>query len=518
MAGKRISIPFCAKLKQFEKLNDQFTLCKCYVQALGKNRNLSYFSKESVESALPTIYNIPVVGHLIDGEDGKKYMGGHDIEIEAGENGELSIRSLCIPYGVVPLQDGIAFETLTDPDGVERDYLTADVILWTGRYPELEEAIYSEDVYFNESMEIVANGWKPLDEDHNYAEITDFAYSALCLLGKADDTSSPEHTEPCFPLSSVMPYSLDTDTDTFTMLAGELKEALSAYFNSQSVSKGGKEALDFTEEMRDAILAEYDSEKLADFTYEITEETTEESFRAAIDAYLAENGSDVPKEKSEEPAQSFSATYNQKREAISNALDPVIVAGADGRPVSETYYWLSDFDDKYAYVIRDVWTADDYQSDYGRFAYSFSEDGLTANITGEFEQMVVKWLTLEENRKLEEERSQFEELSRFKAERLEADHRAEVDAALGEFADLAGNEEFSALTAEDENGVVKAYSYDNVDDLKNFCFAIRGRAVQPKVDPEPQKPAKQYFAQVAKTEKPEKYGNLFERFGWKNKK
>ena len=35
-----------------QKINDQFTMCKCYVMALGKNRNFSHFTKEAVDSAV----------------------------------------------------------------------------------------------------------------------------------------------------------------------------------------------------------------------------------------------------------------------------------------------------------------------------------------------------------------------------------------------------------------------------------------------------------------------------------
>ena len=41
METKYTSLKFKAKVKPVEKLNDEFTLCKCYVQGVGKNRNYS---------------------------------------------------------------------------------------------------------------------------------------------------------------------------------------------------------------------------------------------------------------------------------------------------------------------------------------------------------------------------------------------------------------------------------------------------------------------------------------------
>ena len=53
---KSISLEVTFKPFSVQKINDQFTVCKCYVMALGKNRNLSHFTKESVDSALPTLF------------------------------------------------------------------------------------------------------------------------------------------------------------------------------------------------------------------------------------------------------------------------------------------------------------------------------------------------------------------------------------------------------------------------------------------------------------------------------
>ena len=42
---KRYTVEFNAKVTPVKPLNDEFTLCKCYVMALDKNRNLSFIGK-----------------------------------------------------------------------------------------------------------------------------------------------------------------------------------------------------------------------------------------------------------------------------------------------------------------------------------------------------------------------------------------------------------------------------------------------------------------------------------------
>ena len=146
MENKYTSLKFKAKIKPIEKINEEFTLCKCYVQGVGKNRNMSYMSKENIIKNSPTLKYAPVVGHLIKKEDGTLYMGGHDYTIDDDWN----LVSLCVPYGVVT-NDDFEFEIIEEY-GKEVEYMTAKVVLWTGRYPELMEAIYDEEVYFGQSM------------------------------------------------------------------------------------------------------------------------------------------------------------------------------------------------------------------------------------------------------------------------------------------------------------------------------------------------------------------------------
>lgn len=266
MDKKHTSLKFKAKVTPIEKINDEFTLCKCYVQGVGKNRNFSYMSKENIQRCLPTLSYAPVVGHLIDKLDengnptGEKYMGGHDYYIDDDWN----LKSACVPYGVVKA-DSFNFETVKEyEDEIETEYLTAEVVLWTGRYPELMEAIYSDDFYFNESMEISVSEYRPYEEDSNYTELTDFTYSALCLLGKADDKTSPEHTEPCFVESKVIPVQYSLEKEEFSKVMGELKNELAFYFNKDNTD--GKE---------DGVV-ENEKEEVIETVEEVNEESTEE--------------------------------------------------------------------------------------------------------------------------------------------------------------------------------------------------------------------------------------------------
>lgn len=213
-----------SKFELIKPINKEFALFKCYVAGVGKNRNMSYISKERMDAALPTLSYAPVVGHLIQNEDGSYRLGSHDaiFDIEKWE-----IVPLTVPVGVV-VENSFGYETVTEY-GVDVDYLTANVILWTGRYPELFDCQYSEDIFCAESMEIDVQQYRPLEEDSNYIEILDFSFSALCLLGKSDD---PElNNEPCFISSKLVPINFSADD--FVAKFNELKEAVKECFNQK---------------------------------------------------------------------------------------------------------------------------------------------------------------------------------------------------------------------------------------------------------------------------------------------
>ena len=496
MDKKYTSIQLFTRIKPIEKINDEFALCKVYVQGIGKNRNYSYMSKENVLAALSTLSYVPVVGHLMPKYDDNgnvigHYFGGHDYEITS----DWKLKSLTVPFGVV-VEDSFDFETVEE-FGVTVEYLTCSVILWTSRYPELADAIYSEDVWFNESMEINVTEYRPLEEDSNYTELLGWSYSALCLLGLSDNPD--EHCEPCFISSKVVPEDYDFNKAEFSQVMAELKDRLSFYFDKTS-KEGGSTAM--TEEIRIAILAEFGvTVDVLDF--EITEELSEDDFRAKVKEFV-----ETQNPKGDEPKEPelFSMTYNQKRDAIRNALEGSVEKDADGNITKEVSYWVSDFDDEYVYVERDTWIPGDFNCDNGRFKYSFNEDALTAEITSDFEIMFLTWLTAEEKQKLEDSHKLFEELIAFKDERLKQDHTNAVDEVLSEFEDILESEEFSALSEH-------IYEIENLEEIKNKCYAIRGKMVQIKFEKKDTK--KTPKVPLAETAKVDKYGGLFDMYSKK---
>lgn len=223
--NKTLTLNYIVKPIKFEKINDEFTKCHCYIMALGKNRNYSYFTKDAVQNAIPTLFNIPVVAHIKTKADGTPYTGAHDRQLVIDDDG-VQLIDQTVPYGLVPESSDPTFEDVTEADGTVATYLTANIILWSGRYPIMDAKSDDSSTYFNQSMEITIDSYTPLVEDNNYMNITDFTFSALCLLGR--DENDPEYnSEPCFPSAKVTPlqYSLnDNFKKEFSLMMNEFKK------------------------------------------------------------------------------------------------------------------------------------------------------------------------------------------------------------------------------------------------------------------------------------------------------
>ena len=354
---KYASVNFDVKLVPREKINNEFTLCKCYAFGLGKNRNYSHISKENMERCKSTLSYAPVVGHLMEkyDKDGNvigRYFGGHDYTIT--EDWEL--KPLTVPYGVV-VADSFQYEMVNEyKDNHEREYLTCDVILWTGRYPELLEAVYDETTYFNESAELNVEEYRPLEDDSNYVDITDFTFSALCILGKSEDAQY--HTEPCFIESKIQPKQFSVCTDEFAEAMNEMKEKLSFCLKNQSSTtvtdvtmevdidknNGGSTMAEeiknevvgeVTETVVEETLEETVENTVEDVAEEVVEETTDETTEEIVEETVEENKEEASTEEVveetteetvvEESNEDYSVLYSELKEKY-DALENEVVS------------------------------------------------------------------------------------------------------------------------------------------------------------------------------------------------
>lgn len=513
----RVSIPVpFAKITPGAVVNPEFTRAKIWVQAAGKNRNMSYMSEENIKKMLPSLPYVPVVGHLMpkfndDGEQIGYYFGGHDYTVDDN----LKVKPLTVPFGTV-IDDTFAFEDI-DEYGKTVRYLTCEAFLWTGRWPELKEAVYSDDVWFNQSLEATRIQWRPLEEDSNYAEFLSWNYSALCILGKSDDPDY--HTEPCFINARIEPVKFDLATNEFDQMMSEMREQLALCFDMNTHQKGGN---GLTQQERDEIFEKF-ALTAEEIDFEITEDMSADELTEKLEAYAAAHGAeDQPEDKPEDvPAESgeaeegenfeqqveaktFSMTYGEKYDALSKLCHSLgYVKRDDDEVVEEMYCYLCDFDDEFVYYSVSLWTREDYASKRMRQGYSVAEDG-SAQFNGEPEEIFQKWLTAAEIQKIEDDKKQMEALTKFKMDTEKAQYDKEVADLFEEFADVSMMEGFAEIKEEAEN----AEEYDT-SNFELRLFALRGKKV--KVEKQPQSAG--VTVGIDMDEKPEDdgYGGLVTR-------
>lgn len=529
--GTLMSIPCefsCVSLYDIQEINSSFAVGTLKVMYLGNNRNGSHFSKDAVEKALPSLRNVPIVCHW---DDEAEEIGGHDIAVVADNDGALRIKNLTEPCGVVPDHARFKFQIECDEDGNEHEYLVIDgVILWKRQdvYRYIVDELGGK---VKHSMEINVIDNKKTED--GYLDITNFEFTALCLLGNCT---------PCFQGSELELFTAQNFKLKMEQMMLEMKESFSKVNTSseddihpQKCSmEGGEKVLN---EKMD-LVAKYgiDVEKLDFSIDDFTVEELEEKFKAFA-GQPAEEPAEEPKAV-EEPAtdgdnKDGEGSDGEKFALESNVREELIRVLESEKVQREwgecTRYWFVDYD-KDAHIVY-CWDTNDWLL-YG-FEYEVNGDSITIKQDtkkrkkfdivdfdeGEqpspFEQVFAMMeRKIKSNTELEAKyqtasdtiasmKTELDELRRFKSDTEATIAQGERDEVFARFEDLVGVEAFDELK---EN----AANYDTAT-LEEKCFAIRGRNSVVKFSAEQAKSPKLKVEKTDITKAP--YGGLFEQYG-----
>ena len=510
---KQMSMNYDITFSEIIDVNPSFARGKMRVAYTGLNRNNSFISKDTFKKALPTIFNCPIVGNY---NSDTNEFGGHDAEFKTitdsdGNVIDTKMINLTTPFGLVPESATCSWEEVND-NGVIHEYLVTDVILWK-RQNGYEKILELGTV--KESMEIDVNTYQITK---GYCEITDMCFTAFCLLG----------CEPCFESASVQVFSNNEFKSQFSQMMKEFKETFS---NNQSQSSLEVDDINKTfsqeNEKEERILNEEKTKLLEKYNLTI------DKLDFKIDDLSIEDTETKLKEfaeaHKEDSKVNFSATYNQKRDALRNAVDAIIVKDADGNVVESTYFYVMDFTDEYVFVEKDYWNENgDFEETNGRFTYAFDDSTITATITSEWEEMFLVWLTADEKAAHDTQNNTFstlqtefntykdtyktaesdvEVLRTYQAEKLATERKDAEDKvfAMAEFEKIHDNDEFKTIQE-------KAKNY-SIEDLTDKCFAILGR-VNANFSLNDSKPKATVKVTVDVTnDKTDPYGGLFETYG-----
>lgn len=454
--------------------SERFIKLKVRVCHDGENLNGSHISKEALQDALPSIYNIPLLANVVVDDDGNIDFGGHDRKIvkDAMDESQYRLQYVEAPVGVFPAD--CADACVLEEGG--KHYVYATAYLWRGY------ANYAEDIILSRqqsdvSMEVIVNA-SEYDTEDSLLHINKFTFTGVTLLG-ADRRPAMQGA------NATVQFSVEDKEKLLTKLLCALEQ--------EGLSKRKDGGTELPKDMETKVEATGESTVFEEKAEVVAPVGTPEVLEAGFE-------NSAPTDESVH--ESFAASYQRKRAAVQGALKSEIVRDENGDCISETYYYVMDMNDDYVLVERSVWTREGYSCDNGRFAYAYNAAEDTAVITSEFEQMVCRWMTPDEAAKLDASVEVFEELAALRAYKREK----EVASIFAKFTDLVGNEQFDALVADN--------SKFSVDELQRECYVIRGMAHDVEVpETAPRLPINKHNVSVNTAP----YGGVFEKFGFKNK-
>ena len=515
-----MSIPFefdCASIYDIVEVNSTFAVGTLKVMYLGDNRNGSRFSKEAVKKALPSLKNVPIVCHW-DEDEG--VIGGHDMTVVSDEDGNMRLKNLTEPCGVVPDHAEVFFQKDTDENGDEHEYLVIKgVILWK-RQDVYRHIVDDLDGKVKHSMEVHVKKGDIIDGIY---DISDFEFTALCLL---------EKYEPCFQGSELELFSTEHFKQKMEQMMLEIKESFKQVITSDEVdnihpqifsTEGGEKVL----EEKQKVLADYgiDAETL-DFSIE---DYTVEELIEKFDE-MKNEGSSEGEQTIEEPA----ATGEQDQYTLTGNIVEELRRVLGQEMVQREWgecprYWYVDCD----FDLHEVYCYD--TTDWLLYGFTYTTDGDSISVDydskkrvkfviadfdgGEQESPFASAFALLEERISENKdweskyqnasdtiasmETELGELRQYRNDTETAIAKKEREAVFEKFEDLVGVEAFEELKEH-------CMEYDAYT-LEEKCFAIRGRiGVANKYSYESKAP-KIVVDKASRTAEP--YGGIMVKYG-----
>lgn len=487
---KTIGINFDVKVMDKNSISDTFDLATIGIAYHGKNRNKSIIEKNVFDEAIPSMFNRPLVGHYLPDEDD---FGGHDFEFLQDQDGKWKMANLTTPFGVVP--ESAKWAWFTDSDS-SKEYLVTEVLLWKRQYGYDTLSRKSE---WGQSMEIVLKDWS-IDED-GYLVIKRFEFEAFCILGSK--------VEPCFEDAKVQM------SDENYSKRSAFNEMLNDYQNlfGQMLAEANFDIKEFRDKAKEGGILDKKKELLA--KYQLTaeqlnlnlEEITLEDLQTKIDEFNSpeqkdEQNPDVADEKEgqqlpEETPQEeqFSLTLSQLFDEVWRSCEKILITDEE---YGYTYfrYWVVDIQDS------EVIAYDSLQGFYVGLPFTMDGDSVIIDFESAKRKKIqyvdfiegdntvvfdVKKIFGSVNAKIDAIKADFdaykaefktkeadvEELREYAKQQKKAEHDSQVAEVLEKFAELKANDEFVELTK-------KAYEFENIQDLINQCYIIKGKSVESK--------------------------------------
>ena len=261
IAKSVLSFPVVFEKKDdFEVDDTRFTRVQIRLMHLGENLNASYFDKEVVDNAIPSLAYIPIVGFIEENQSGEEDFSDHRYVLVRTENG-LERQYKGSAYGVIlsSEENNAHYEDIVCEDGETRTFLMVDGICWN--MFEDSASILQENMSRPQSMELQPDSIWGYEDENGIFHFTDFSFRASCILG--------EDFQPAMLDSKI---EIDFSVNGFVeAIQSEIKNKYESF--AKILERGGKSEMDSKKKLEDETLV---AEDIVDEVIEDIEEQTEE--------------------------------------------------------------------------------------------------------------------------------------------------------------------------------------------------------------------------------------------------
>lgn len=414
------------------------TLQSCHIY---ENRNGSYISKSTMQNALSTFSNKPILGHIIQKDDGSYDFDSHNMEMvdDPWNEGEQRVHYIEQPIGIVPESCNARLEYDKEK---KKTYVVVDGWIFED-YGNGAAEIIKEKGGTKVSVELGVKEFS-YNSKKKRLEIEEFVFMGVTALGEHVGEgmlgSNMQLSDFC--------HSDISEMQNFNNTIEELNRRIKR-IEELHCEKGGRslkleelltkynkteedidfEIADLSDEELEKVFAEHFEEGSGDgdtSTGEVTEpdegeegtDNGEDKGEGEPESGDGENGegsdiddeTDEPKKSETSDEESKKKTYSvslgDKSYTFESSLDEVIYALETlvNNTYSEsdnTYYGVKVYD-KYI-VMVDFWTGKAYKQNYKVRSDVYS-------LTGDRVEVFSRYLTREEENTLDEMRSKFSEM------------------------------------------------------------------------------------------------------------
>ena len=171
---RTVSLPTRFEKSEGQEPDSRFQKVKIYIAHTGENLNHSIFSHDVLESMIPTLANIPILGYVGVNDEKNEDFRGHEKRLSI-DDGKFKVSFETHAYGFVPVDNNAHFETTGG-----KEWLVTDGYLWT-RFVDAIELFDESNGSKGQSMEISdADGYT---DDRGRVVFTNATFTGLCILG-----------------------------------------------------------------------------------------------------------------------------------------------------------------------------------------------------------------------------------------------------------------------------------------------------------------------------------------------